>query len=352
MKLIKMPHQINDYTCSINGLVDMYQWKTGTRLPDDLFYYISHLGFTYYQNDQGQPPGRMMFWSSGLGEKQYSFLAPILGYKLHSSEGLPTEEAWMQAVWFVDNNNPVILAGLDMYHLPYLEKFYHSQHVPGHYVLLVGYDETQGLAFVQDTSRAGIQSVPYRDLYQAWNVEHIGQSLKNTLYAIEWPGRLPQIKEVICTGIQQRADFTLNPPQESLGIPALRKAARDLPVWLECTDNHISRPFLEQFVTYTASVVPLLPEKLLPYPLNYVDRHQGSRDKFALLLVELASEYGGANWQRAGRLFQESGSQIELMTDMLVGYIAGSPIRGEQIGSILNVIADIEEEAFRCLCPA
>ncbi|MEN6351738.1 MAG: hypothetical protein ABFD08_20405 [Syntrophomonas sp.] len=47
MKLIEMPHQTNDYTCSINGLVDMYQWKTGERLPDDLFYYISHIGFSY-----------------------------------------------------------------------------------------------------------------------------------------------------------------------------------------------------------------------------------------------------------------------------------------------------------------
>ena len=52
----------------------------------------------------------------------------------------------------LDQDIPVILFGLDMFYLPYQSKFYHRQHIPGHVVLMIGYDETN--VYVHDNSKA------------------------------------------------------------------------------------------------------------------------------------------------------------------------------------------------------
>lgn len=40
MKLLKIPHRLADYLCPINGLCDIYEWKTGNRIPDDLLFFF------------------------------------------------------------------------------------------------------------------------------------------------------------------------------------------------------------------------------------------------------------------------------------------------------------------------
>ena len=34
-KTIEFPHTVCRYTCMVNGLRDVYQWKTGQMLPDE-----------------------------------------------------------------------------------------------------------------------------------------------------------------------------------------------------------------------------------------------------------------------------------------------------------------------------
>jgi len=48
VKLIELPHKVCGVTCMINGLEDLYEQKTGIRLPDWLLLHLSGLlGFVY-----------------------------------------------------------------------------------------------------------------------------------------------------------------------------------------------------------------------------------------------------------------------------------------------------------------
>ena len=37
MKRLELPHQLADYLCPVNGLCDVYEWKTDTGRTDFLF---------------------------------------------------------------------------------------------------------------------------------------------------------------------------------------------------------------------------------------------------------------------------------------------------------------------------
>lgn len=83
----------------------------------------------------------------------------------------------------IDQDTPALLGALDMYHLPYYNKFYHKIHVPIHHVLMVGYDDKQEVVFVLDCDSTDVLAIPYSDLEQAWNVNIPGLGKKNTFYS-------------------------------------------------------------------------------------------------------------------------------------------------------------------------
>jgi len=39
MKRLELPHRMADYLCPVNGLCDVYEWKTGSRIPEELIFY-------------------------------------------------------------------------------------------------------------------------------------------------------------------------------------------------------------------------------------------------------------------------------------------------------------------------
>lgn len=44
MNSLKLPHQTAAYLCPVNGLCDIYEWKTGKRIPEELLFF-SRPGF-------------------------------------------------------------------------------------------------------------------------------------------------------------------------------------------------------------------------------------------------------------------------------------------------------------------
>jgi hypothetical protein len=80
MKLIQLPHKTGEYTCPVNGIEDQYEWKTGTRMPDQILMLLSMYGFSYIQQKRAPAP-RMVFWGAGAGRPQHEFLADVIGYQ-------------------------------------------------------------------------------------------------------------------------------------------------------------------------------------------------------------------------------------------------------------------------------
>ena len=86
MKRLELPHGIADYLCPINGLCDVYEWKTGKRIPDQLLF-SSKLGFQLISQRKADTP-KMIFWgNSSIGKREYEFWKDIIGYEIISNEG-------------------------------------------------------------------------------------------------------------------------------------------------------------------------------------------------------------------------------------------------------------------------
>ena len=55
MKRLELPHQTADYLCPVNGLCDVYEWKTGKRIPEELIFY-SKAGFQMISQKKAAVP--------------------------------------------------------------------------------------------------------------------------------------------------------------------------------------------------------------------------------------------------------------------------------------------------------
>lgn len=343
MKLIQLPHKVCGMTCMVNGLEDLYEWQTGDRLPDWLLFYLSGMaGFTYLKNTQSPAP-RMVFWGT-VPQKQYETLADVVSFKWNVIEDRSFSYSLKRAKEYVNEGVPVILGSLDMYHLPYHEKFYHNFHVPIHYVLMVGYDDEQEVVLVHDCVRAEVQEIPYQDLQLAWNVNVPGLSKKNTLFTFELDGQTADVATIVHEGLRKKANFMLEPPTSMFGIKGVRKLARELPHWSEELSEEQFDASLRHLVEYTGSP-PTPPNRLTGYT-DAPDNHTGGRDGFANLLTWLAKDYDRPVWAEAAVLFEQSGQVVEALTDVIVDFILGESDTLESVSELLVRIADLEEQAY------
>lgn len=348
MPLIHLPHKVLDYCCPVNGLEDQYEAKTGARLPGFLMMDLSNIGFIYIKQQRAPAP-RMLGWGDGAGKGQYAFLADLMGFRWQSLEGRPFDEAWRAACASVERGLPPVLGMLDMYHLPHYPKFYHRVHIPWHYLLLVGYDDARQVALVQDNGLPGVQELPLSDLRQAWNVSSPGLGKRNSLFTFEFAEHPASLPELLQKGLKKRARQFLNPPKSFLGLPGMRKSAAEMLRWKDELSEAQWMESLRFLATFSCSVVPNPPQRLLGFPLGYEDPHQAFRDRFTRELAPFAAEYRQPQWQEAIGLLQESGRQIGQIIELTVDALLGKSAALQAVPGLLLSVAEIEERAFRLL---
>ena len=346
MKVIELPHKVLDYSCPINSLEDQYEWKTGIRLPGYSLMDLATIGFTYI-TQKNAPAPRMVFWGSGMGKPLFNFLSDVMGFEWICMEDRSFRSAWQSALASLEAGVPVTLGLLDMYHLPYYTKFYHKIHIPQHFVLLVGYDEEHDAALMQDNGLKGIQSVPLSDLQPAWNIRVPGQGKPNTLFTLKFQNAPADPETIWRRALKKRAQMFLEPPVGFLGVRGMRKAQKEISKWVDVLEPSAWEECLRSLATFTCSVVPNLPQALLPFPLGYEDPHQACRDRFAKELASAAEEYGEKNWARSAQLFRKSGEQIGRLTDLAVAALSGDQKAFQGASEVMGQIADFEEEAFK-----
>jgi hypothetical protein len=330
----------------INGLEDLYEQETGVRLPDWLLLHLSGLlGFVYIKNKNAPTP-RMVFWGSQVAKYQYEALADVVGFTWQMVENRSFSYTLKQAKESIDQSTPALLGALDMYHLPYYEKFYHNFHIPIHHVLMVGYDDAQEAVLVLDCDRADVQTVPYADLEPAWDVTIPGMGKRNTFYTFKFNGQVAGVEAIARRGLQKRANEMLEPPASLFGIKGMRKLARELPSWPEELDAKrldISLRHLAEFTGFP----PIPPNRLTGY--GAPDNHAGGRDVFAGLLRQLAADYGMPTWAESAAVFERSGQALAALTDTVVDYILRKCDALEPASELVTKIADMEEQGFRAI---
>ena len=140
-----------------------------------------------------------------------------------------------------------------------------------------------------DCDRSYVQSIPYNDLEQAWNVNIPGLGKKNTFYTFEFNGQVADVESIARNGLRKRATEMLEAPVSMLGLKGMCKLARELVSWpaeLSPAQLDASLRHLAEFTGFP----PMPPNRLTGYT-DAPDHHTANRDGFARMLRELAEEY-------------------------------------------------------------
>jgi hypothetical protein len=325
-KIINLPHTVNESTCYVNGLYDVLAWKGA----DYSYFLLPVIGgmssFTYLKFKLATPPC-MVYWGP-RSQDLLNCLGEIIGFTRSTSEGKSFKNEFPKIKAYIDVRTPVMAGAIDMYYLPYYQQIYHREHIPIHYVLIVGYDDSKEVLFLHDCTYPGLQQVSYAEFEKAMNVSTPGLSKKNSYRVFVVPPRMPIELEVAQKGFTYKASRMLQPPVKLFGIPAMRKLAADIPGWTDeaCFDHMVS---------YAGMTPPLIDRSLKD--------NDAMRFRQEALLREMGEKYSRYKWKKAADLFHDSGQLILELSKY------GIARDGSGCGKTLEKIADIEEKAYRLL---
>jgi hypothetical protein len=325
-KLIRLAHQVHGSTCYVNGLFDVLGWQ-GAMYDYFLLPIIGGMAsFAYLKFKMAQPPC-MVYWGNSP-KYLLTDLAEIIGFTQIVSEGKSFRNEFLKMKEHLENDEPVMVGALDMYYLRYYPELYKKEHIPIHYVLMVGYDDERQVVYVHDCSLDGVQEIPYLEFERALDVSVPGMSKKNTSRVFRLPQKLPTELQIADKGFAYKAGRMLRPPVSMFGIPAMRKLAKEIVSWAN-TDC------FRHMVAYAGLTPPLISEDL--------SHNDGLRFEQARVFGELGQKYRRKEWSQAAVLFRKSGELIVKLCERALQY------DGRGCSAFLREIADIEEEGYTTL---
>ena len=308
MKRLELPHRMADYLCPVNGLCDVYEWKTGKRIPEELIFYAK-AGFQMISQKRADAPKMIFLGQGSIGKREYEFWKEIIGYEIMFGEGKCFRTTWKEISALLDREIPTILFGLDMFYLPYQQKFYQKQHILGHVVLMVGYDDEN--AYIHDNSKEGVQPVPLSNLEQAWAKSYIGISKKNTYFGINMKSPETDISQIVQKGMATNAEMYLHSALSFVGQKGLDKFMKEFPKWKNVFAQEALCKIYLHFIEYTGSVLPELPYEISGSRSGIINPHRASRDKLAQALLKYQGSFGVPGWEDAAYCFECSGEIIQ-----------------------------------------
>lgn len=347
MRMLELPHRVADCRCPVNGLSDVYEWKTGQRFPEELLINAC-MGFQIIANKNAPAP-RMIFLSySRVGRTLYDFWAQRLGCSLISGEGRAFPAAWSEVTQLIDRGIPVLLFALDMYHLTYQEKFYHQIHVPGHIVLLVGYDDTA--AYVHDNSREGIQRIRLDDLKPAWEKDYLGISRKNAYFGVCMDRPNEDMPGLMRGALRATAETYLYPKLGFIGARGMQRLLAEIPQWPKLFTQNALKAILTTFSTFTGSMLPELPDEIRAAPLGFTNPHGGGRDLFAQALLDSIGTVGCPAWVELAKRLSVASQAIEAINASIVSdFVRDTPFDAEKYGALFEALSAAETPVYQSM---
>jgi hypothetical protein len=326
--LLEIPHRQAHGMCPVNGIRDLIDWRSGRDWSNELVHGLGQGGgFAYLRISVADPP-RQVYWG-GATPRQHRYLAELLGAELTEIEDRSFRFSWQKARQALDAGSPPVLGPLDMYHLAFYEGLYHERHIPIHYLLLVGYDEEK--AYVHDTDLADVQEIPLGELELAWDVNVPGLGKRNRLAVMDIPSELPPDADLIRQSIADQCETMLKPPVSMLGIPAMRKVAREIAGWPEELGEETAAKCLLQVREHLNSPPDLEGDNLTAGRHLYVE------------FLSQAGELAQLDVSEAVPLLRESIATIPRLADALVANHL------ERASDLFAAIAQHEAEAFEKL---
>lgn len=345
--LIQMEHHVDDYECMWNGIEDLYLNGTKETLPPSLFFILSGFGSFCYRKTDKAGLKRMVALGDGRTRKMYEFLAPIVGFEYRHLEHKTFEKALHRAQTEIDGGHPCVLGALDMYHLPYYEKLYHEEHIPFHYVMMVGYDDEAQCIYLNDCGRAETQMLSYEELRLAWDCSYAGLSKPNTVCTVRMNSSRNQY-EIANEALRQKGESFLNPPVGFVGYRGFCKFISDLPEW----KKELSK---EDYDKIFANMVPFFGTvPTVPNVLRGIDKPDevafgGGFDKISTVLQILGQKYDDRNMTEAAQVFAQGAGVISKIKDVMTAYLVGKEDQTDELPGLFTHVAEIMRQGFLIL---
>jgi hypothetical protein len=336
MPRIEIPHSVCKYTCMVNVISDVYEWKTGRKLPCQFMMSFSGTaGFTYLKFKRAKPPC-MVFWGPSI-RVQYKNLKEIFGIEVAIvNEGRSFANAMKLLKRSIDEGNPVVVGPLDMHWLQYTE-FFMKLHATAHFILINGYDESAREVYAYDCNFKEQQSISYENLEQAWKTDEKGYLRRNSVITFSIPRTVPSLEVLVKKGLLHRADEMLNPPIRNFGVSGIMKLSEEFRLWETWMSKGDYVLALQNLVMF-ANVPPTLSRE--------VDNFTASRREFSNVLKDLAHITERWHLEHLSDCFRDSEEKIRLVCHIILNYLDGKEDERGKIPEVLSQMAEIEREAY------
>lgn len=346
-KLITLKHHAHDYECMWNGIEDLYIQAAGETLPPSFFFILSAFGTFCYMKTPKSDLKRMIAFGDGRTKQMYNFLAPIVGFEFKHYEYKTFEQSIKKAKAEIDMGYPSVLGALDMYYLPYYPKLYHREHIPFHYVLMVGYDDDAQCIYHLDCGREEVMTLTYEELRNAWSCSYPGLSKPNTVCTI----RMNTVKDkyqIAKEALAKKRELFFNSPVSFAGRKGFEKFIKELPkLKYELTKEEYNK-ILKNMVTFFGTV-PAVPNALRgisePDKINYY----GGFDKMSRILEDIGREYDNKNWIDASKYFAEGAIIISEIKEVIVAYLIGEHDKTDELPKLFSKVMEIMSDGFLLL---
>ncbi len=320
------PHRRRRGMCPVNGIRDLIHWRSGRDWSNEFVHGLGlGGGFAYLRFKSADPP-RQVYWGAAT-PRLHRYLADLLGAELAEVEDRTFRYSWGKAREALDAGKPPVLGPLDMFHLHFYEELYQRRHIPIHYLLLIGYDEDT--AYVLDTDGDGTQAIPLDELRQAWNVNVPGLGKRNRLAVFDPPRSLPPTETLVRKSIADLCQNMLHPPVSMVGIPAMKKVAREIAGWPGELGEDTAAKCLLQVREYLSSPPDLEGDHLT-----------AGRDLYIIFLQEAGAMAGLDLAPAIDRLNESMAVIPELAESIRRGHL-------EEAAACFDRCAEAEAQAYR-----
>ena len=324
-QLMAIPHRCRMGMCPVNGIRDLVHWRSGRDWSNEFLWGLGlGGGFAYLRFKSADPPRQI--YTGIAPPRQHRYLAELFAAEYSEIENRSFKFSWNKAQEAVAAGTPPVIGPLDMFHLHFYEDIYHNRHIPIHFLLLVGCDEER--AYVRDTDQEDVQAISLDELRQAWDVNVPGIGKRNRLAVMDIPAELPPTDTLIQQSIADECEAMLKPPVSMVGIPAIRKVAREIAHWPEELGKATAAKCLRQAREYLNS------------PPDLEGTHlTAGRDLYVTFLQE-AEVMAGLDFSRAIRHLRDSIRVIPEVADSIRRHDL------EKAAQCFDLVAEAETKAY------
>jgi len=337
--------------CGSTSLRDVFEFH-GYKFSEDMVFGLNcGLGFVYWSMKKAVPP----IFVGGLGSKGIEDVCRILGIKWEKKTTTSAKKAWQAVKELIDNDVPVMLQ-VDMFYLDYFRgKTGHF----GHAIVLAGYDEERGEAYVTDVHNEKIEAKRREDGLFVTSLESLAEARSSTFkpfpprnawVTFAFPKELVPLEKAIKTAIKTNAERFLNPPIKNLGIEGIRHFANQVIKWPDIIHGTVYDP-----IQFKAQIPMLKLNLFLAYAFIEEAGTGGGlfRGIYSRFLREACDVLHAKILREASDLMMKS---ADIWTEIANILLAASEAQQDKVKNILikaqpriTECAETEEKAFKLL---